>query len=1194
MAAYSILLESVFVIVVFLVGFNLARSGLSKINIIEGKQFRARDVLASSGFGIMFMIAIVICINVTVQFLGHGAEIFPDAGYMLFLAFLTLLIYPIWEMLSLAKPTSNNMTGYHEFLQSKIVDRFHGKTAYGISILLLFLTYGVPVVVLSVVTSINWFLILFLWIIVVPLVFLNYFAASGQASNIVRTSYLFFASDKKYPGLKQLRFQTTLGKMAALLRFVIALVPLIVAGVGLVLDLSTSIQRTDIPQKTGISAYLSLFTTVVFGIQGFFTRFWNKKSKTSASDFLFGGYIMIAIMMNIILNYISIDKISVMSMFVVSIPGLGQPFQQVEPILTSYEFLLPVLILQYLITLSYSTVILFFKRSPEFIANLQLGTVIAAYEIPSNKLFAKLKKQEKQLAKEHREGSIDVASQSRILPQVPNLTIGHLNLVAMLKSIMASPSFNKYGLDINKPLREKAAQFLTLIARQSKKELVTGIIEYLRMHTVGAPRDKKHVFLSPEAFKCLGNIGKSYPQHILNPLLEGFNSTSDKLMKRYILNALSSMGGHNADVQTLAEEIMKAIMSERNFEVKDNAIISMTEIVMDSIEVHPVVQVLCKMLEEEIKNPQPQSELAIETITMALYKLSMAHPRSVPIDVFTPLLSYKPPSGDPDTEIYILLEALRAIAFLVHFQPDKVPLDILLAFAHDERAIVRLVVCEALGHIALTRNSRDILQVLVNRSLEDTNDGVRDACNDTITEICVHAESAQSRDTVTIDGKPWNILAFYLHELESPDATKSERASEALRSIAKCDSQNIRGMLEGMIEKNQDESVISNCVYVLSTLDVPASLSIRLPLLYNLLENGHDGTSAQVIRTLGFLGSLRRDIDLVRVGKFLTFEMDPELRFNAASALGKIGTIQPVAAATILIKRLDTLDLASRSRELEVIFDALGAIGKAHPYNTIVETLERALTGDANPFIKDAIAKALYNIAIGLIDKKIHEKGEVMKDVAVETAVEPTQWKMTYLPGNIAMILLNALQMKGVPDDIIDVISGCIQDLLPYFLILDSRKKGFIHLDTIKKILTQAYNTSYSRDILETIDRINSLKAFRSYVEETHQVLREEYKFFAKSYIADGKQYYDQGVLFKNLGFDEFALVSFHLALEMSPHELFSPLCHLELGKIYEKDDQKRAWKEYDLASTILAFFDDINGFKECERLKERIQGTGV
>lgn len=48
----------------------------------------------------------------------------------------------------------------------------------------------------------------------------------------------------------------------------------------------------------------------------------------------------------------------------------------------------------------------------------------------------------------------------------------------------------------------------------------------------------------------------------------------------------------------------------------------------------------------------------------------------------------------------------------------------------------------------------------------------------------------------------------------------------------------------------------------------------------------------------------------------------------------------------------------------------------------------------------------------------------------------------------------------------------------------------------------------------------------------------------------------------------------------------------MELGKVYEKDDKERAWKEFDHASTILAFFDDINGFKECERLKERIQGT--
>jgi tetratricopeptide (TPR) repeat protein len=194
---------------------------------------------------------------------------------------------------------------------------------------------------------------------------------------------------------------------------------------------------------------------------------------------------------------------------------------------------------------------------------------------------------------------------------------------------------------------------------------------------------------------------------------------------------------------------------------------------------------------------------------------------------------------------------------------------------------------------------------------------------------------------------------------------------------------------------------------------------------------------------------------------------------------------------------------------------------------------------------------------------------------------------MTYLPGNVVMIFLNALQLKGLPDEVIDIISDGIQDLLPYFLISDKSKQKFEYLDTLYAFLLQAYNSNFSHEILETMDRVNSLKAFKLHVdEEKSGLVKESAKFYAKQYTPDGMQFYDQGTLFKTLGNDKYALASFEIALELNPNEYFAPLCHLEIGSIVQATNPARAEKEYTIASNIFVFFDDIAGMKECEDRK--------
>ncbi len=1175
MALIDQILNVLYIIIlfpVFFIGLNLARKGLIKVNKIEGEKFRITDWLVSSMFGLLFTVAVVFCINLMIDFANPGVVAIPSVGtYLLVIALGVLLVYPLWEMFYLARPSSDSVTGYHRFLEAKFIDRVRGRGAYLVSLMLLLLTYGIPIMLIAF-AGFGIAQAAFLWITMVPLVFLNYFAASGTVGNLVKIMYTTQASNRAYPGIK--KFQNLITNMMGLIKLVIAVVPLIIAIYGLYSSIDAALSGGS-KEKTGISAYLSLFTTVVFGIMGFFSRFWNKKSKTKSIDFIFSGYIMIAIMMNILINFMSIDAVQIIGLFNPDIPLIRDIMIPIGEKLSDPLFTLPIITLQNIITISYALIILFQKNS-DFQANIRLGAVIGSYQMASEKNLLKLKKEAEKIEKKQaKKGAGGNGTQE------PKLKSKAPDYVTLLKSIVLEPGFNKYGIDVNEPVRAKARQYISLIAQQqgTKAANIEKIVEYLQKHTIGKVRSAKRSFLSPEAFLCLGEIGKKHPVTVLNPLLDNI-AGDDLLKKRYILNALGLMGSQTGKVkEILSKQDIRNALSDTSYDVKNAAVLSVVEIGLELNDVVPVLDELYALLGDAISSGKPRSEHFVETLLQSLLKLCIKQPASVDINKIVAVLDFNPAHADTDALDYILQNTLRIIAYLAHYNPDKVPIQRVIDIAkNDKREFIRYIACDVLGNTILLKPSPEIIQTLVKKSLDDPDGDVRAMCNESIAEYCINTEGES--ESVVINGQQVNLLDYYLEKLNDADQFTAENASEALKSLAREFSANIYKKLESKITGDNEE-IIRDSAYVLSTLNEETMKSIDLALLYKRLGDTSDKTRSEIIRLLGYLGTVRSDVDLLVVSKYLSYEKDPEVRLNTIFAIGKIGTIQPANATGLLLDRLDHMNVEQRSLELELIYEALGVIGSVHPFNDIITALERALMGDTNPFSKDVVAKALKAIGQGLM-MSIAEKKERKSQ---------GNFKATYLPGNVVMIFLNALQLKGLPDDVIDIISDGIQDLLPYFLITDKSKRRFEYLDTLYTFLLQAYNSNFSHEILETMDRVKSLKSFKLYVdEEKRGLVKDSARFFAKEYTPDGMQFYDQGGLFKALGNDQYALASFEIALELSPNEYFSPRCHLEIASLVKATDPARAERECVIASNIFVFFDDIAGYKESEDVRASIK----
>lgn len=272
----------------FLLGFFMVYSSLKRVNRIEGEKFTRTDWSVCIGFGVMFALPLVFGINLGVQairdnltsYLSTTFHInFPPIPQMsdyisliLFIELLVLFIYPFWEMLYLARPTSDAVTSYHKWLESTFVDRVGGKGAYGVSLGLYFINYICPAIVLALILNKPFSEMLFLWILIIPLFFLNYFAASGQAQVIIRTIHTSWVPRKD--AKKFTPFQTPTSKMMSLIRLALAIVPVALSVYTFLNPIIALVQsgnsQTVLRSKTDVSALISLVTTIGFGIVGFF------------------------------------------------------------------------------------------------------------------------------------------------------------------------------------------------------------------------------------------------------------------------------------------------------------------------------------------------------------------------------------------------------------------------------------------------------------------------------------------------------------------------------------------------------------------------------------------------------------------------------------------------------------------------------------------------------------------------------------------------------------------------------------------------------------------------------------------------------------------------------------------------------------------------------------------------------------
>ncbi|MHA1999554.1 MAG: HEAT repeat domain-containing protein [Promethearchaeota archaeon] len=1172
MAWYTLVLPVTSIIigvVFFVLGFILVYRSLRKVNLIEGEQFTYGDWLLCIAFGCMFGLVVMFATSMTFDII--TPENIPTvAGYALLVLLGILLVYPLWEAIFLGRPTADAVNDYHKFVENKVLDRFRGKSAYLVSAGIFLLVYIMPIILLSILTPFEPLQIAFVWFLIFPLFFLNYFSASGQVSNIIGTKYRTSVKRDLYPS-----FPNPISKVMGLIFLVIAWLPFIISIYGiyspinlLVTGGSSGTGAEIFPGFTfsDLASYLSLFTTVVFGIQGFFKKYWKKKSKTKTIDFIFAGYIFIGIGVNMLINFSNIDRKTgasvVNSIFQVSLFG-WKPLEGLKSLFENPAILLPVLLLQGIVTVTYGTYLLFNKKS-DFHADIRLSAVNHAFGITIDQLVLGDKfGPDKQKAQK-------------------------FNLPLLFKSALLHPVYAENGADLNQPVRQKAAQFLFLAAINNR-ELAVKIVDIILKKTVEKDKNerkerKERVFISKEAVDMLGLIGKQRPDLVTDRLMDALES-SDVQIKRFILDAI----GDIAEAKTNLEQIivrLKPLLIAPRYDVRIAAFSTLTEAILEGeFTEKSFVEMILDTIYEILETKQDNPEI-IDTALDALLDASHKVAEFINIDKILPFLEYSRGENE-NIRSFIVENTISILGYTVYYNLVKFPLAVVLKYLKDPRNHVRYVAVDAIGNYILKSGDdlerEAILKVLLEMSLNDPDPDVTEICRESISELLV------LHPNITVYGN--SVLSRYSSALNASESNVQENASEALKVIAPFFQDNIYPLLLEKMNGDNPE-LTRDCLHILGIVDREIQLKVNLEELYAFIEHDDATIRAEAIFALGGLSTCRPDVNHEILFTCLD-DKDPEVRLQAIFALGKLGLQKPEKISEILIRKFFYIDRESSSKvsEVELYAESLGIIGEVHPSNEIIISLQQALMGDTNVFAKDIIAKGLGRIGNGMI--RSGNATRIIEDKDFYNAISWLQIskKKEYTIGNLIIIFIEALQQKGIPASVMNIISDSIQDLLPVFAFVtsgDGANKDK-RLLAIKDLLAQAYYANFNQEILETIDRCDSLINFRRIFDTNDPAIQEQYEFYSKQYTPDGKQFHDQGVTFMTLSKEnekylDYALRSFDIAVELSPNEYYTPDCYYSRGVIYKKrGNLQKAKEELTLALEAYTVLDEIESMKKCE-----------
>jgi HEAT repeat protein/MFS family permease len=304
-------------IIFFIIGFFII---YKQVALVKKGEFNIKDRLQCLIYGFIFSLAVSVVMAMAFIFtvenpeFWQGTSIVPEKvnSLALLLPFTLSLgyisFYPLIDFIfiALSPETDEGLTPFHKFIGHNLINRTSNKYLSVFMALLLYLLFIIPPILFSFI-GVPFLLMWISWMLIYPLMILTFYGSKGYIAGITNEYY-------HIPDLKKSLFLGFEDSKRSFTQFITNPKPFIVLGLMIFVFVWAwiSMIQTIIFFFSGTFAISTMtsyfvFVTLLFGIIGYFTRFWGRKIKYRGIDIYFAAYLMATIGINVLVNFLIVN-----------------------------------------------------------------------------------------------------------------------------------------------------------------------------------------------------------------------------------------------------------------------------------------------------------------------------------------------------------------------------------------------------------------------------------------------------------------------------------------------------------------------------------------------------------------------------------------------------------------------------------------------------------------------------------------------------------------------------------------------------------------------------------------------------------------------------------------------------------------------------------------------------------------------
>ncbi len=431
----------------FLLGYFIIHK---QVALIKKGEFNLQDRFQCFIYGFIFSMAVMIVLGMGVIFTINTPDfwiqqpwqsepptppkispLFLIIPFLICLAYITF--YPLIDFLFIAlnKDSDEGLTPFHKFIGDHWINLSNKKPLRIIMALILWFFLILPPFIFWAL-GLPFILIMVSFMLFYPLMILTFYGSKGYIAGISNFYY-------HMPDIKRSIFLGFEDRKRVIKEFSTDPGPRIMLGLMLFVFVWAwiSMIQTIAFYFTGslaISTMSSLFVfvTLFFGILGYFTRFWGRKIKYRAIDIYFAAYLMAAIGINVLVNFMIVNPEKLFNAFNYTIIGLHE-------IIPNYLMFAFAAVIEETVLIIFTSYY-FLSRNNEFIVNLKYSKITeCGQKFDPIPLFNFIKSRNPKVRK-HAEETLFLMFER--IPKKENININHYKFKHSIMDGICDPNPN--------------------------------------------------------------------------------------------------------------------------------------------------------------------------------------------------------------------------------------------------------------------------------------------------------------------------------------------------------------------------------------------------------------------------------------------------------------------------------------------------------------------------------------------------------------------------------------------------------------------------------------------------------------------------------------------------------------------------------------------------------------------------------